>query len=284
MVAVAVATAVIVSAVRDGAGIASAPLPDTKAGPTHVHALGVNPSDDVLFMGTHSGLWRISGSEQKPKRVTEQSRDTVSFTVVARDRFLASGHPDVGEAGSGRVPPLLGLMSSSDAGRSWRAVSLLGQADFHVLRSIHGRVYGVDATNVRLLISRNGGRTWRERRVPEQVLDLVVNPRNWAHVVAATARGLHESRDAGRSWRRVDDGVGLLAWPAPKRLLLLRSGGELFASRDSGKRWRQIGELGAQPAALLAHNATELVVALRDSTIKRSTDGGVSWTSRSTAG
>lgn len=40
----------------------------------------------------------------------------------------------------------------------------------------------------------------------------------------------------------------------------------------------ETGEVGGQPAALLAVGKDELYVALHDGTIKRSTDGGANWT------
>jgi hypothetical protein len=42
------------------------------------------------------------------------------------------------------------------------------------------------------------------------------------------------------------------------------------------------GEIGGQPAALVAEGPNDLYVALHDGTIKRSTDGGATWKLRST--
>jgi hypothetical protein len=52
----------------------------------------------------------------------------MGLTVVGADRFLGSGHPDV----QTDCPPLLRLIESTDAARSWPSVPLLGDADFHV--------------------------------------------------------------------------------------------------------------------------------------------------------
>ena len=65
------------------------------AGPIHVHALGVNPKDESLFIATHTGLFRASRPGAKPRRVADRWQDTMGFTVIGRDRFIASGHPDV---------------------------------------------------------------------------------------------------------------------------------------------------------------------------------------------
>jgi photosystem II stability/assembly factor-like uncharacterized protein len=78
----------------------------------------------------------------------------------------------------------------------------------------------------------------------------------------------------------VSEAVGLLAWPG--RLYLVAGGGQVFASRDGGRRLDHRGEIGGQPAALVAEGPNELYVALHDGTIKRSSDRGATWAVRST--
>jgi hypothetical protein len=249
-------------------------------GPIHVHGLGVNPADRSLFIATHTGLYRVGAGETKAERVTERYQDTMGFTVVGPDRFLGSGHPDINEARERRLPGLLGLIESRDAGRTWQPISLLGEADFHVLRSVAKRVYGYDATNGRLMLSRDAGRTWIERRPPAPLLDLAVDPGDRSHLLAAGGSTLFESSNEGRSWSVRDDRAGLLAWPSRGALFLVDGAGRVFLSTDQGKRWSRIGEIGGQPAALLADG--DLYVALHDGTVKRSSDGGRSWAVRST--
>ena len=70
-------------------------------GPIHVHGLGINPKDGALFVATHTGLFRAPQGEQTAKRVADRYQDTMGFTVVGRDRFLGSGHPD----GRENLPP-----------------------------------------------------------------------------------------------------------------------------------------------------------------------------------
>jgi photosystem II stability/assembly factor-like uncharacterized protein len=93
---------------------------------------------------------------------------------------------------------------------------------------------------------------------------------------------LFHSRDAGATWRRVGEAIGLLALPTRERLYLVAGGGQVFMSRDAGRRLRHLGEAGGQPAAFVAQSANELYVALHDGTVKRSTDGGANWVVRST--
>ncbi|HSI98033.1 MAG TPA: sialidase family protein [Gaiellaceae bacterium] len=270
-VLVAVA-AVVVLLWRAGGGETADP------GPVHVHGLGVNPADGALFIATHTGLYRLAPDAEKAERVGESYQDTMGFTVVGPDRFLGSGHPDVRDD----LPPLLGLIESTDAGETWEPVSLLGEADFHVLRSAGDRVYGYDASNDRLLVSADHGRAWSELRKPGLILDLAVDPEDSGRLVIVSSEGLFESRNGGETWDRVGDEVGLLAWPSPGQLYVVNGEGQVFRSTSGGRELDERGAIGGEPAALLFAGAQGLFAALHDGTITHSKDGGATWVVRST--
>jgi hypothetical protein len=266
----------------DGDGTAiSDLLAPTDPGPVHVHGLGINPADSALFIATHTGMYRVREGVEQAARVGDSRQDTMGFTIVGPDRFLGSGHPDPEAMREQNLPPNLGLIESMDGGRTWTPISLLGQADFHVLRSDGTRVYGFDSTNGRLLVSRDSGRTWSQRPIPGPLIDLAIHPQRPSRVVAASERGLISSADDGRTWRRLGGNLGLLGWPTPSRLLLVDGAGQVHASRDSGRRWRAIGNIGGQPSAFVAETAQELYVALHDGAVKQSRDGGRTWSVRS---
>lgn len=252
------------------------------AGPVHVHGLGIDPADRSLLIATHTGTYRVASNERKAKRIGGSRQDTMGFTIAGPNHFLGSGHPDVGEAVQKDLPPHLGLIESNDGGRTWHTLSLLGEADFHVLRFAGDRVYGYDASNDRLLVSGDEGRTWREVRRPTPLVDLALDPTNGGHAVAAGQGGLYESSDEGQTWRRLAVRVGLLAWPSPRRLYLVDAEGLLWRSADEGKRWTRVGYVDGRPAAFLAQTEKELYVALHDGTIMRSDNGGSTWSVRST--
>jgi photosystem II stability/assembly factor-like uncharacterized protein len=240
-----------------------------------VHALGLNPRDRSLYMATHNGLFRLPPGSERAERVGDRRQDTMGFTVVGPDHFLGSGHPDLRDD----LPPLLGLIESRDAGKTWTPISLLGKVDFHALRVHGGRVVGYDATSGRVMISDNQGRAWTSRRSPEPLVDLVVNPTSAGTFLAAGTSRLFVSRDAGRSWRLREQGTGLLAWPRRDRIYLLDGGGRIWLSRDGGSRWQQRGQIGGRPAALLAPDAEVLYAATHEGAIRHSDDGGSSWRS-----
>lgn len=244
----------------------------------HVHGLGVNPGDGALYIATHSGLFRAAAGSERVEPVGEGRQDTMGFTVTGPDRFLASGHPGPGEDG----PPNLGLVESTDGGETWEEVSLGGEADFHALVWEHGRVYGYDASHGRLMSSDDRGRTWEERAVPAPVIDLAVDPDDAQRLLISTEAGLMVSDRGGERWRPIGDevGIGLLAWPAGERLYLVDARGGAHVSRDGGRRWEDAGQIGGQPAALVATGPRELYAALPEGTVMRSTDAGESWSVR----
>ena len=258
---------------------AAAPLQLADSGPVHVHGLGVDPADGTLYIATHTGLWRSPKGDLTARRVTDDRRDTMGFTVVGPGSFIGSGHPDLREAVAKQLPPHLGLIASGDAGKTWRNVSLLGEADLHVLRAAGKRVYGWDASNGRLLVSADGGESWTSRPVPAPLLDLAPDPSQPRRAVASTERGLFASADAGRSWKRLSGELGLLAWPRVGRLFRVAGTGRVFVSSDGGKTWQPRGDVGGEPAALSTGPAGELYVALHDGPIKTSADG-TRWTVR----
>jgi hypothetical protein len=242
-------------------------------GPIHVHALGVNPADGALIVATHTGLYRIARGDGSARRVTDRRQDTMGFTVVGHDRFLGSGHPDLRD----ELPPLLGLIESRDAGRTWSPVSLTGEADFHALRARGERIVGYDATNGRILTSRDGGRGWSVQPFVGPLVDLVIDPAGSETLLATTQAELLISRDSGRTWRALSETTGLLAWPGPNRLYLLAPDGRLWASADRGRRWQPRGEIGGRPAAFATSLDGRMHAALHSGAIKESSDGGRSW-------
>jgi len=255
------------------------PLELQDPGPVHVHGLGYDSGRKILYIATHTGMFELADGAAKATRIGSKHQDTMGFTLVKPNLFLGSGHPDARE----ELPPRLGLIRSIDRGRSWTPVSLLGEADFHVLRARRTTVYGFDSSNERLLASRNSGRTWTTLQAPEVLLDIAVDPSDPRHLVASGGAVLYQSENGGRTWQVVASGVsGYLAWPSKKRLFVATLDGAFLSAAGAEGPWRSRCPLGSPVAALLAVSAKTLFAALHDGTIKESTDGGVTWKARAT--
>ncbi len=243
-------------------------------GVVHVHGLGINPKDGLLYAATHTGLFRITGYGTA-ERVGDRYQDTMGFTIVGPDHFLGSGHPDMRDLQAKRFPSLLGLIESTDAGKTWHTRSLSGKADFHALRAAHSRIYGFDSTGGAFMVSPDGT-TW-ETRAQVLMRDFAVSPTDPDHIVAAMAQDVQQSRDGGRAWQPLEaPPLVLLAWQDPGALFGLTAAGVVFTSTDAGASWQQQGTLNGAPQALLA-TGDSLYAAVHEGGIHRSNDGGRSW-------
>lgn len=234
---------------------------------SRLHDVGVDPSDGRVYVAAHDGLYRID--DTGPSLIGDPL-DVTSFDVAATGEFLAGGH----STRQDRWPPLLGLLSSSDQGRTWSTESLLSAADFHVLEVARDRVYGWNATSEKLMVSSDR-RTWEDRsQLP--MLDLAVNPSDPDQLLAATEDGLLRSDDAGGSWSRVEieQRVALVAWPAEGPVAATDDGVVLVAQQDNAG-WGPAGRLGDDPAAMTADG--DLLYALAGGRLLRSDDHGGQW-------
>jgi hypothetical protein len=233
----------------------------------HVHGLGVNPADGVLYAATHYGVWRIPTNGQ-PVRVANRYQDTMGFTIVGPDHFLGSGHPDLRE----RLPSHLGLIESRNKAETWQSLSLLGQADFHALEAKHGRVYGFDSTSSTFMVS-DDGRTW-QRLARLGLADIAVSPSDPSVVLATAEQGLVRSDDGGKAFGTVPRAPRLVFvdW-RPSGLYGLDATGAAWASLDGGATWERRGELGSRPGALTVTDAGQ-VFAAHEEGVVTSRDGG----------
>lgn len=247
------------------------------SGLSHVHGLGVNPGDGKLYAASHHGVFRIEA--ESAIRQGDLLQDTMGFTIVGSDRFIASGHPDPSNDRllQPGMRPLLGLIESTDRGVSWHSLSLLGEVDFHALAYAHDRVYGFDATNHRFMVSADM-KQW-ETRSEVSLSSFAVSPTNAERVVGSLAdQSIVQSSDGGRSWQAISGGapLALVCWHSARGLWGIDSNGAAFRGADDGSTWKRAGSVPGVPAALFVE-AQGLFVATTDA-IYTSTDDLSTWT------
>ncbi len=237
----------------------------------HVHGLGVDPGTGELYAGSHHGLIRFP-QRGEPSRVGGLVQDFMGFAVVGPNHFLASGHPGAGQDG----PSNVGLIESTDAGRTWRTLSLAGQADFHTLKASHGLIYG---SNVGQLMVSQDGKVW-DTRARIAMADLAVSPKNAETLLATTQQGLARSTDGGRSFGLVAGAplLQLLTWTDTGDLVGITPEGAVQVSSDGGTTWSQRGSAGGAPEALTASG--NQIYAAVEGKIVSSDDGGSTFKTR----
>ncbi|MGI9085042.1 MAG: F510_1955 family glycosylhydrolase [Aeromicrobium sp.] len=240
----------------------------------HVHGLGVDSGDGVLYAGTHYGLFRIPASGPVT-RVANRVQDFMGFTVAEPGRFLASGHPGEGQEGPGSV----GLIESTDAGKTWKQMSLEGEADFHSLEFRHGRVYGMNAMTGEFMVSEDL-KTW-DTRTNLPMADFAVSPDDRDVILATTRDGLARSTDGGRSFRPVDGApvVLLISWAEDGSVAAVTPDGSVYTAAGETAAWVRRGSLAGQPEAFTAETAGTMYAAA-GGRILQSDDGGKSFTVR----
>lgn len=233
---------------------AAEPAPNTAMG--HIHGLGVDDEGQTIYIGAHSGFFRASAGEPA-ERVGDTWQDTMAFLRVSEGDFLGSGHPDL----TSDLPTHLGLVGSTDQGRTWELLSLAGEADFHALDSVGGWVVGYDSFGERILASKDR-QTWTT--IDEgPMLDVAVAPANTAAAgpdqgelgafLATTATGQVMSYPGASGPPRplkTAPTLVLLDWPTPDLLVGIDPRGTVYLSKTAGRNWVARGSIGAPPGAL----------------------------------
>lgn len=239
----------------------------------HVHGLGVNPADGMLYVASHHGVFRVDG-QGDAEQIAGRTQDFMGFSIVGPNHFLASGHPGPHDEGQ---PANLGLIESTDAAQNWTALSLSGQADFHGMEAKHGRIYGYDSQSGQIMISTDM-QTW-DRRARLGIADLAVAPDQPDEIIATTKQGPARSTDGGRTFM-VLTGAPLLSladWPSPERLLGVGPDGVVYLSSDRGATWARRGQVPARPGAITTSGDADVYVSTEDA-IQHSIDDGATFT------
>ena len=267
------AAALLVACGTEDPASGAPPSPPSLAGDSalpfaHVHGVGIDPADGTVLVATHQGLFRID-AEGAAHRVSPVM-DLMGFAVAGPDHFVASGHPgpDVD------LPQPVGLIESTDGGRTWRPVSRQGDSDFHALAVGDLGFIGFDGT----LLRSPDGQDWTTLQIPMPPASLTASP-DTPEVLATTQAGLLRSTDGGSSWQPVsgapvlqvvdwaDDGTSVAG---------VDPGGAVWGSADGGRTWVKGESLGAPPQAVaVADGASgQRIVVATTSAVLASDDGG----------
>jgi len=236
---------------------------------THVHGLAVDPEDPGrVFIATHEGFgaWTEDGVE----RVSGSTADFMGFTVGPDGTFYGSGHPGRGEDG----PSSVGLVRSTDGGRTWEPVSLAGEADFHALAADEDGLVGYDANTGQLRLS-DDGEQWEDVDAPTGYLDLVADPAS-ERFVGTTGQGvLVASEDGGRTFAPVPDAPRLLLvdFFADGGLLGVAADGQLLLGGTDGS-WEAAGARAGEGLQAMTVGPDDTIWLLDDAGLQRSEDRG----------
>lgn len=210
-----------------------------------LHSLVVSPNDPArLFVGGHEAVATSSNTGRSWRPVRSLANADAMGWGFEGDTLWVSGHP--------------GLNRSDDGGKTFQRINAgLPNTDVHAFGALFGPndfsgpatypsvLYGASPA-VGVFASTDGGKTWDVRT--DQVGfgffgRIVVDPADPAHVLAAdAANGPVESRDGGRTWRRLGglrSAVWLSASTDVGRLVASGPAGTV-QSVDGGATWTRL--------------------------------------------
>jgi photosystem II stability/assembly factor-like uncharacterized protein len=262
----------------DSGDIAATPGEGSDPGVGHIHGLGVDPADGVVYVAAHYGLFKIAG-QSSAVRIAGRYQDTMGFTIVGPKTFLASGHPAMTEMSPGTAPHL-GLIRSADAGNTWTPVSQAGKADFHSLQPAGNALYAYDSQTGWVRRSDDDGRTWKAG-ARLQVLDLAAHQERPDRVYATTPQGLRVSVDGGVTYAAMAGAPALthLDAVAGGGLVGIGPDGQVYTGHANGGTWSRLGRIPAgQATAFTAVDRRRLLAATESGTVYESRDGGRTFT------
>jgi photosystem II stability/assembly factor-like uncharacterized protein len=262
-------------------------LVDFSKKPPFVNTLDIDTQTGDFLLTTNRGFWRIAKDGSKVTSVkgtlTAGGKSATLGTFLeirstGPGQLLGSGHPDK----LGTLPNFLGLLRSTDGGKTWSAVARLGDADLHKIELIHNKLYAFDAVLSAMLISSDGGKTFQEEFTPRGLMiDFEVDPSDPERIVASTDKELFRTEDAGKSWRPLTSADGIrLSWPQPNTLYRADKDGTVRVSSDGGTRWKEVGAVGGEPYELRPTGPKGLLLVLSDGSILETKDGGATWQDR----
>ncbi|MGA2965147.1 MAG: transcriptional regulator [Terriglobales bacterium] len=214
-------------------------------------------SSGMLVAGTSHGVYGLerNGSAWHPMNVVaveqsvtiprQGSRKAVAKTTIEKSQLEARVN-DL-ELGSDRwlAATTSGIYSSADQGKTWKGGQILGQTDFVSVRAQGPTV--VAATRSIVLVSNDGGTTWKPASLPSYVASI----RGAAiaadsQIMIASREGAFRSEDGGATWDRVLNGlpskdITSVSFDTARQRLLATSDatGVIFQSRDGGRTWQR---------------------------------------------
>lgn len=260
--------------------------------PEHIHGLSYSPDGTTLIAATHNGAHHYKdGNWSGP---VGESHDLMGFTL-SKQGIFTSGHP----APSSTLPNPLGLMKSTDGGKTWESLKFQGESDFHYMTASFetGTLYiWNEKPNVQmktgLYVSQNEGKKWvpvSSKGLDGKLITLAAHPSKPNHLAFGTDQGLYLKSDRDQPFQEslTDFQVTALLHDreSPDRIWV---GG--YTDRPTIVRWDERNKKKEElklpfkdpddAVQFIAQSSTDpqqLAISTFNAKIYTSTDGGKTW-------
>lgn len=238
---------------------------------SHVHGLSVNVETDQVLLATHEGLFDVTKS---PATQIGDTNDLMGFTAGGdQDLFYASGHPGAGSD----LPNPLGLIRSTDGGKTWEQLSRQGESDFHALTAAKSGIVAFDGT----LRRTPDGKTWSVIAAGFVPAALAAHPDSDT-VLATTREGLQRSTNGGDIWalNPAAPVIQFVTFASDSEAVGVEPDGSVHYSADGGETWTRKGRIEGRVHAIAAvegSNGNPWIWASTVDGLVVSTDGGATF-------
>lgn len=254
----------------------------------HIHGLGYSSDGKRLLIPIHNGI-KVYG-DGKWSDAPGEKHDYMGFSV-ADNGFYSSGHP---AAGSKYKNPL-GLIKSTDEGKSITVLALEGEVDLHGM-SVGYRTHSLYVLNSEpnskmkqagLFYSRDEGKSWVSGQMTGlsgQITALAVHPTQDAIVAIGTESGAYFSKDNGQNFAAVytEQPVSTLAFTDNGDLMIGTAKAELVNINLETRRSVTV-KTPVKTGDVIAYvsgspvNPKEMAIATGKKDVYLSTDNGAAW-------
>lgn len=258
---------------------------------SHVHGLAYTVDGRALLIASHGGL--VAYRDGQWRQAGDSAYDLIGLSVT-KDAIYSSGHGPSDRP----VGDPIGLVKSTDGGKSWQRLTLAGEAEFHVMDVSFwsGAIYVLNvAPNSQMprpgvYFSRDDGKSWKRCAVAglaPQIVRIAAHPLLPSTVAVATESGIYISQDFGEAFHRIGPSVPISA------ITFDVSGDHLFFALDDPYRLLRISLDGMATLALSLpeleetsfvkfiaqhrSNLQQLAIATRRKNVFQSHDGGATW-------
>jgi hypothetical protein len=256
-----------------------------------VHGLAYSSDGSAILIPSHYGI--VSYVDGKWMNPVGEEHDFMGFSKVDNG-FYSSGHP--AEGSSLKNP--LGLVKSTDEGKTVEILTLHGEVDFHVMAAgyeNHTVYVWNDRPNSQIgeagiFYTKDDGKTWTKgegtglEAIP---INIAVHPSNDSIVAVGTETGLYVSKDFANQFEKVVSDAHITS-------LHFDSSGDLYIGGYDTRPWLEQMNLESQQTnelalptltedavAYIAENPQkegEVTIATFMKDVYVSKDGGQTWT------
>ncbi|MGA9225685.1 MAG: hypothetical protein WB217_05005 [Mesobacillus sp.] len=169
----------------------------------HMHGIGYPGNDEGLYVASHNGIKIYKDGQWF--ETTAEKHDYMGFQAV-KDGFYSSGHP---EEGSSLKNPL-GLVKSTDFGKSLEKAAFYGESDFHFLSAsyLDQTLYVINEQpnselDAGVYVSKDNAKSWEQialKGLDTNTLGMIaVHPDKGETFAMATKEGVFVSNDSGKT-------------------------------------------------------------------------------------